>query len=140
MTINSTDTEKLKNNQEYQNFIKDNPGTGTLKVRTSSASVAFPVRDVEVIVSKEIGDNTIVFYEGKTDDSGMINGIKLPTPMHVNSDEEVPRFATYQLHATYSPDKFDKIYDISLCCGVSIIQYINITPNIETEMKTRYGN
>lgn len=139
MIINNSDTEKLNSDTAYQNFLKENPGTGSLKIRTSSASEALPVSGVEVTVSKKIGDNTIVFFQGQTDESGMINGIKLPTPVHVQSDEEVPKFATYDLHAIYKSDNFDKIYKISLCCGVSIIQYINITPNIDTEMRYRNG-
>ena len=68
MIINVNDVDKLKNNAEYNQFLRDNPSTGTLKVRTTSASSALPVSGVDIIVSKEIGENTIIFYEGKTDD------------------------------------------------------------------------
>ena len=138
MIINVSDVDKLKNDPDYNQFLKDNPSNGTLKVRATSASSTLPVSDVNIIVSKEIGENTIIFYEGKTDNSGMINNIKLPTPRRVSSDLEVPNFSTYKLEAKYSPDKFDKTYSISLCCGVSIIQYINITPIVN--MEERYGN
>lgn len=138
MIINVNDVDKLKNNAEYNQFLRDNPSTGTLKVRTTSASSALPVSGVDIIVSKEIGENTIIFFEGKTDDSGMINNIKLPTPIKVSSDLEVPKFSTYKLEAKYSPDNFNKIYSISLCCSISVIQYINITPLVN--MEERNGN
>ena len=133
MTININEVDKLENDSSYQKFIKDNPGTGNLKIRATSFSEALPIKGVKITISKEIGDNTIIFYEGLTDDSGMINNIKLPTPVRVSSDLEVPNFATYSLRAEYDIDGFDKIYDISLCCGVGAIQYINITPKVNME-------
>ena len=134
MIIQSENNEILQNDSAYQDFLKENPGRGTLKIRTSSASEAMPIKDVTIIVSKKIGNNTIIFYEGLTDNSGMINDIKLPTPKAIQNDEEQPNFTSYQLHAIYEPDKFDKYYEVSLCCGFSVIQYINITPNVETEV------
>ena len=57
----------LNNDPIYQEFIKDNPGQGTLKVRATSASEALPIKDVNIIVSKQIGNDTYIFFEGKTD-------------------------------------------------------------------------
>ncbi len=138
MIIKNTD-EKLLDDFEYQEFLKENPGRGVLKIRTSSASETLPVSDVLVTVTKVVGKNTIVFFDGKTDDSGMINGIVLPTPKRVSNDEEVPKFATYSLRAVHLNNNFDKTYDISLCCGVVAIQYINIVPNVEMEMRMNNG-
>lgn len=134
MIIQSENTEILQNDSAYQTFLKENPGRGTLKIRATSANEALPIKDVNIVVSKKIGNNTIIFFDGQTDDSGMINNIKLPTPTAIQSDEEPPNFTSYQLHAVYNPDKFDKYYDVSLCCGFSVIQYINITPSIESEV------
>lgn len=132
--IIESENEILKNDQAYQSFLEENPGRGTLKIRASSANEAMPIQNVNIIVSKRIGNNTIIFYDGQTDNSGMINNIKLPTPKSIQNDEEQPKFTSYQLHAIYAPDKFDKYYDVSLCCGFSVIQYINITPNIDSEV------
>jgi len=140
MIIRISETEKLQNDPAYQEFVRNHPGTGFLKIRASSAGEAIPIEGVKITVSKEIGDNTIIFFEGITDDSGMINGIKLPTPERIQSDEEVPRFAAYDLHAVYEKQNFDKLYNISLCCGFGIIQYINITPDVESEMRDYNGN
>lgn len=139
MTYNISD-EKLNNNQAFQDFLKDNPSTGTLKVRVSSINKALPVENVNITVSKVIGDDTVIFFDGKTDESGMVMNIKLPTPMGNPNDEVAPSFTTYQLHAVYEAEKFDKIYDIALCCGVSVIQNINITPEVDIEMRNFYGN
>ena len=139
MNINISETEKLQNNESYQEFLRNNPSTGTLKVRVSSINQALPVEGVQVTVSKVIGDDTIIFFNGKTDESGMINNIKLPTQMRVKSDEIIPEFTTYQMRAVYEKSGFDKVYDIALCCGVSVIQNINITPEVDFEMRNHYG-
>lgn len=140
MTYNISETDKLNNNQDFQNFLNNNPSTGTLKVRVSSINKALPVENVNITVSKVIGNDTIIFFNGKTDESGMVMNIKLPTPIGNPNDEVAPEFTTYQLHAVYEPENFDKIYDIALCCGISVIQNINITPEVDIEKRNYYGN
>ena len=39
-----------------------------------------------------------------------------------------------------SKDDFLKKYNISLCCGADLIQYINIIPKINIERFDMYGN
>lgn len=139
MNIN-IDNPILNDDKDYQAFLKNNPGRGFLKIRATSASEAVPVEGVKITVSKEIGDNNIIFFDGKTDESGMINGITLPTPPKVTSDLVAPNFADYRLHAEYSSENFDKNYVISICCSISVIQYINVTPNIDTETSGLSGS
>ena len=134
MNIN-VDDPKLKSDEEFQKFLEENPGRGFLKVRATSANDAVPVEGVNVIVSKKIGDNNVIFFSGQTDESGMINGIVLPTPKKVLSDEDIPKFTKYELEAIHKDLNFDSKYEISLCCSVSVIQYINITPDINLEVK-----
>lgn len=130
----------IKDDQTYNNFLKENPGRGNLKLRVTSASEALPVEGVDVVVSKEIGNNTYIFYEGKTDNSGMINNIKLPTPARITNNLEVPKFTTYKVEVEYLKDKFDKTYEVSLCCGTGLIQYVNITPMVNMEEGNSSGN
>lgn len=130
----------IKDDQIYDNFLKENPGRGNLKLRVTSASEALPVEGVDVVVSKEIGSNTYIFYEGKTDSSGMINNIKLPTPARITNNLEVPNFTSYKVRVEYSKDKFDKTYEVSLCCGSGLIQYVNITPIVNMEEGSSNGN
>lgn len=129
--------EILNNYSPYLDFIKNNPGYSTLKVRASAANEAYPIKDVEVVVSRIIGEYEVVFYEGKTDSSGMINNIILPSPKAITNDMEVPSFTEYKLDARSKVDDFSKSYNISVCCGITVIQYINITPKM---MEERYGD
>ena len=128
--------EALKNDSSYLDFIKNNPGYSTLKVRASAANEAYPIEGVSIVVSKVIGNYDVVFYEGKTDSSGMINNIILPSPRAIQNDMEVPSFTEYQLIAKSEVDDFYKVYNFSVCCGITVIQYINITPKVTEE---RYG-
>ena len=137
MIIKSSDVNTLKNDSAYQEFISQNPSTGFVKVRASFANEALPIKGLKVTIQKEIGNNTIIFYEGETDESGMINGIKLPTPMKVKSNEDIPQFSNYELNAIYEPSDFNKKYTLSLCCGITVVQYINVTPKVNYE---RYYN
>ena len=127
----------LKTDSNYLDFIKNNPGYSTLKVRASAANEAYPIQNVEITVSKIIGAYEVVFYEGKTDSSGMINNIILPSPKAIKSDMEVPEFTEYNLIAKDEANDFYKKYIFSVCCGITVIQYINITPKM---MEESYGN
>jgi len=69
LIIRISEIDKLKNDSVYQDFLNSNPGVGNIKVRATSANEAFPVSGVSVVVSKVIGDNTIIFFEGMTDES-----------------------------------------------------------------------
>ncbi len=129
--------EILNNYPDYIDFIKNNPGYSTLKVRASAANEAYPISNVDIKVSRVIGEYEVVFYEGKTDSSGMINNIILPSPKAINNDMEVPEFTEYKLSAISSVDDYNKTFNISVCCGITVIQYINITPKM---MEDGYGN
>ncbi|MBQ2640171.1 MAG: hypothetical protein IJF92_05390 [Bacilli bacterium] len=124
----NVDDEILKNDPSYQEFLNNNPGFGYLKIRASSINEAIPVSGINIKVSKVIGSNNVVFFEGATDESGMINDIVLPAPKAITSDEEVPNFTEYKLEA--KGDNVDEEYTISICCSITIIQYINVKPNI----------
>ena len=139
MNIN-IDNPILNDDAAYLEFLKNNPGRGFLKIRATSASEAVPVEGVQITVSKEIGDNNIIFFDGRTDESGMINGIILPTPPKVTNDLVAPNFADYRLQAKYTPENFDKNYVISICCSVSVIQYINVSPDVNPEMSDESGS
>lgn len=120
--------ESLRNNPYFQDFLRDNPGKGYLKVRASAANEAIPISDVMIKVSKIIGDTKVIFFEGKTDYSGMINDIVLPAPRENSNDEIIPLFTEYTLEATGSNQNVDMKYSISVFCGITVIQYVNITP------------
>ena len=139
MDINAND-ESLNNDVAYQEFLRNNPATSTLKIRASAASQALPVSGVNVVVSKEIGNNNIIFFSGSTDESGMINNIVLPAPKANQNDEVAPTLINYKVKATYAPDNLNKEYNVTLYGGTSAIQYIFLSPNVSLEERENYGS
>lgn len=128
-TYNFNDSNYM-NTESYKNFILNNPTSANLNIRTTAANDAIPISDVRIIVSKEIDGNKIIFYDGLTDESGMINDIKLPTPRLITDDLEVPNSILYDLEAIYASDNIDRIYKILMYPDICVIQNINIVPTM----------
>lgn len=128
-TYNFNDSNYM-NTESYKNFILNNPTSANLNIRTTAANDAIPISDVRIIVSKEIDGNKIIFYDGLTDESGMINDIKLPTPRLTTDDLEVPNSILYDLEAIYASDNIDRIYKILMYPDICVIQNINIVPTM----------
>lgn len=138
MNIYANDKNLLED-KDYQEFLQNNPDMGYLKIRASAANEAIPIKNVKITVSKKIGNNNVIFFEGVTDESGMINDINLPSPEKVQSDEEVPKFTEYEVTAVYEPQNMNKKYTVSICCGIGVIQYVKVIPNPNLEMRNYYG-
>lgn len=64
---------------EYDEFIADNPGRGSLKVQVSAADEAFPVEGVFVDVALIYKGKRYSIYHDTTDSSGIVNEIVLPS-------------------------------------------------------------
>lgn len=128
----------LDNDFDYQEFIKENPGKGYLKIRASAAYEAIPIEGIKVKVTKQIGNNVVVFYEGETDHSGMINNIVLPAPLKNTDDLIAPKFTTYDVIATGSTQDINKKFNVNIYCCITVIQYINVVPN--GYIRSVYGN
>ena len=125
------DSEEFKDSSIYKNFININDGKGILKVEASTASEAYPLEGVEIIISKMIDGSKVIFYKGVTDDSGIIDGIVLPTRRIDKEVESVSDivFTTYDLEAIYSKYNMNKMYNVSIFDNIKLIQPITISVN-----------
>lgn len=131
-TYNIND-EAFYNSSEYQEYLKQNPGKGMLKIRAYGASEAIPVKGLKIIVNGDINGKKVVFYEGYTDESGSINNIVLPAPSLNDNNLESPAKAVYEILATYFPDNITKVYKINMFDDVCVIQNISIVPDASIE-------
>ena len=121
--------EDFINTVDYKEFMRINSGSGNLKIRAYAASEALPVSGIRVIVSTIINSNKVIFFEGVTDASGMIEDITLPAPKYDISSLEIPNSVDYEIDAI-SEDGIDQIiYHINMYDGICAIQNINYTPN-----------
>ena len=125
------DSEEFKDTSTYKNFINVNDGKGILKIEASTANEAYPLDGVEITISKKLDGNNIIFYKGKTNESGIIDGIVLPTRRIYKEIENASDivYTTYDLLASYSKYNFKKEYDVSIFDDIKVIQPITISVN-----------
>ena len=125
----------------YSKFIRENPDSAILNIRTSAANEAIPISGVRIVVSKTIDNYKVIFYDGVTDNSGMINNISLPTPAIVNNDLDIPNSTLYDIEAIYEVDNIDRFYKVLMYPGIRVIQNINIVPILQvSEEVLKYGS
>ena len=126
-TYNINDINFINSNL-YKNFINKNQKVGFLKIRAYTASEAVPIIGLIVVVSKTIDNNKIIFYEGKTNESGVIEKITLPAPTLNLDDLNTPNGTTYDISATY--DGIESNYLVNIYEGVYVVQTINVIPKM----------
>lgn len=124
--------QNFTNSETYQNFLKDNPSAGYLRIRAFAANQAIPISGLNITISKMIGGNNVIFFEGATNSSGLIERITLPTPKIDPNNLDAPNSITYDINTIYNND--NKIYKVNMYENVYVIQDINIVPNINTMM------
>ncbi len=126
--------EEFKGLPEYQDFIKDNPDFGSLKVQAFTAYNSVPIADTEIMISKDIDEYRIIFFRGVTDSSGIIDNIELPAPPKSAAGSiEAPLYTVYNLTAIHTGFESIKQYSIGMFGGIKVIQYIKMTPEIILE-------
>ena len=127
MIYNVNDKDFL-NSEIYKSFINSNSGVGFLKIRAFAASQAVPISGMSVVVSKNIDDNKVVFFEGVTNESGIIEKISLPVPKMGSDNLLVPSITTYEVDTSY--DGESRLYKVNIYDGIYVVQNINVNPNI----------
>lgn len=123
-------SEQFKNSSTYKNFMRDFPSQGNLKIRAFSASEAIPITNLQIIISTEYEGDKIIFFEGRTDNSGVIEKITLPAPKQVTNNLEIPTKLTYEINAKNDIGTIDKKYIVNMYEDVCVIQNINIIPDM----------
>lgn len=126
--MNNIKYDEFINTEMYKKFISDNPSKGYLKIRVYSASEAIPIKGVNIIISKIIDNNNVIFYEGVTNSSGLIDKISLPAPKLVKDNMDIPNKSIYDVTAIYKD--MNKVYKVNIYDGVCVVQNINIVPNM----------
>lgn len=140
--MNEISYDEFKQTADYSNFITQNSKTGTLKVMAFTAQQAIPIKNTDIKISKIIGKNKVVFFEGLTNSSGIIDNITLPTsPSDYNEETfSPPNSTSYDLIATHRNHKALKDYTIGMFENTKIIQYVKLTPKINMEVMNNGSN
>lgn len=128
MKTYNIDDNDFVNSEIYKSFINANPGLGFLKIRAFSASQAVPISGMNVIVSKDIGGNKVIFFSGDTNESGIIERISLPVPRTGVDNMISPVITTYDINTNY--EGVNRLYKVNVYDDIYVVQNINVTPNI----------
>ena len=134
MNTYNVNDENFVNSLEYQSFLRDNPSIGYLNIRAYAASQAIPISNIRIVISTTIGNNKVIFFEGSTNESGVIEGIELPAPKLDSNDLDKPNKTTYEIEATYQPDNLSKVYRVNIYENISSIQNIIVAPDMHFKM------
>ena len=79
--------------------------------------------------------NNIIFFEGYTNESGLIDRITLPAPRIDPNNLDVPNRIMYDVRATYPQDNINNLYLVSIYDNVYVVQNISIVPEMNYGME-----
>lgn len=113
---------KFYNPMDFVSFSLENNGIGKLKIRAYAANEALPVEGLHIVISSKIDGDDVIFFDGKTDSSGMVDTIELPAPKN-DDNLVVPKTITYMIVVDSKNNFMVDMYD-----GISVLQNINYVP------------
>ena len=122
--------DNYKKTNAYVSFMNEHPSKGNLRVKASAASGAIPISGVKIVVTTLIENNNVIFYEGETDSSGLIDRISLPAKKLDSNNLEIPDKTVYSIRATYVPDNLSMTFNVNIYEGICVVQNINIVPEL----------
>lgn len=123
--------DEFKKLDIYEDFIRVNPDLGVLKIEAFTANEGIPIPDTDIVIYKDIGEYNVVFFKGKTDSSGMIDNIYLPTPKKSDSMSlEIPLYTVYEMNAYHIGYETIMKYSIGMFGDVKVIQYVKMMPEV----------
>lgn len=140
--MNFVSLEEFMKTDSYNNFIKENPSVGKLKIEAFTAYGAIPIPDTQILITKEIDGKNVLFFKGMTNSSGIIEDIELPAPIAVldANKDDIPNYTIYNLTAIHEGFETIKKYRVGMFGDISIIQYVKMTPEIELKGVEQIGD
>lgn len=129
--MNEIKYNEFKNTEDYKEFIKNYPEVGYLNIRAYAANSAIPITDLETKVTKIVNNQKVIFFYGKTDNSGLISNINLPTPSANNNDEVAPSSSEYEVSVKYNGENL--LFKVVMYAKISVLQNISIVPDLRLD-------
>ena len=116
----------------YEDFIKNNPQTGSLRFQVYAANQAFPVPSARVTVVLELESETRELFDGLTDINGVIDDIVLPAPDRMMSqspsDSPALPYSSYTAVVEHPEFAGAKFTDIPVFSGIKSVQGVELIP------------
>ena len=133
MNTYSIEDKQYVNSEEFKNFMEQNPTYGYLRIRAYAASGAIPISGLKIEITTKINKNRFIFFEGYTNESGLIDNISLPAPKLETNNLDIPNKTIYEIKATYLPNNTNLTYEVNMYENVFVVQNINIVPDSSIE-------
>lgn len=129
MNNNYYNDKSFQETSIYKNFLLKNSGKGNLKIRAYAANEALPINNLRVVISTMIDNNKVIFFEGSTDSSGMIETISLPAPKRDSNNLLVPNTINYEID-TFLGDN-EQVFNVNMYDGICVLQNIKFVPSLK---------
>ena len=116
----------------FESFWQRNTKAGFLRVQAFAGPQTIPVPDADVLVTHNFIDGTRRFAVGKTDRSGILDGIVLPAPDSMLSQQPgtLLPYALYDIRVSH-PDYRTEIYlDVPVFDGIKSIQPVRFLSDV----------
>ena len=133
MNTYNIEDKQYVNSEEFKNFMEQNPTYGYLRIRAYAASGAIPISGLKIEITTKINKNKFIFFEGYTNESGLIDNISLPAPKLETNNLDIPNKTIYEIKATYLPNNTNLTYEVNMYENVFVVQNINIVPDSSIE-------
>ena len=124
--------EEFINSEAYLKFKNENNTKGFLKIRAYAGSEAIPISNVKVVISTNIDNYKVIFFEGYTNQSGVIDEISLPAPKLNSDNMEKPSKVTYDILATTDLENKPLLYKAYIYEGICVVQNIVVVPAVRS--------
>lgn len=121
---------------DYNEFLKNNPQSGSLKVQVFAADQAFPIPNARITIVLELLNGPREMYDGLTDMNGIIDNIKLPAPdaemsQEPSSTQALP-YSTYTTYVEHPDFVNEKFTNVPVFPGIKSIQGVELISRVNT--------
>lgn len=127
--------EQRRRCSDIQQFLAQNPETGTMQIETSAAGRAFAVNSARVMIFLPLDSGNITLFDGLTDISGLTDKIILPAPARnlstsPNNGNVLP-YAVYTVYVEHPSFVRSIFNNVPVFSGVESIQPVEMLAKIE---------
>ncbi len=114
-----------------EELFKEYSGGGTLKVQVTSGQGTLPVENALVEIASIFDGNRILIFSGKTNTSGIVDGVLLPAlPTELSENFETAADSGIEYLVSITHAAFDSAVDvpIKIYNGIESILPVNLIP------------
>ena len=123
--------DETEADESYARFMQENTDTGVLRVQASAGGQSIPLANVNIVVYRDFDDGRHIFYRTVTNSDGVVDGMMLPAPPRINSQEGngLSPYADYTVSASREGLRTLTVENVPIFAGVRSIQPITLSPS-----------